>query len=316
MPLLECVPNISEARASGVLDACTQAVSDAGASLLDMHSDPDHNRSVFTFAGLPERVTAAAHALADVAIATIDLRAQRGVHPRVGAIDVIPFVPIEALSMDACVAVATQFAADLSARHGLPVFLYEAAASAPHRRRLEAIRRGGLDALAARMQGPDWQPDFGPSVPHPSAGVVVVGARVPLIAFNVNLATNQLEIATAIARLVRESSGGLPCVKALGLPLAHRGVVQVSMNLTDYRVTSMRTAFDTIVREAARRGVDVLESELVGLAPAAALCDADARDLRIRDYDSSQILERRLARLLPGPADAHPLQGGSWKPEV
>lgn len=295
MPVLECVPNISEARSGAVLDACARAVSDAGATLLDVHSDPDHNRSVFTFAGLPDRVAAAAHALADVTIAMVDLRVQRGVHPRVGAIDVIPFVPIQGLSMEACAAMARQFGADLAARHGLPVFLYEAAASAPHRQRLEAIRRGGLEALTARMLEPAWHPDFGPLVPHPSAGVTVVGARAPLIAYNVNLATDQLEIATAIARLIRESTGGLPCVKALGVPLAQRGVVQVSMNLTDYRVTSMRAAFDAVAREARRRGVDILESEIVGLVPAAALTDADARDLRVRDYDGSQILERRLA---------------------
>jgi glutamate formiminotransferase len=146
------------------------------------------------------------------------------------------------------------------------------------------------------MQEPDWRPDFGPSTPHPTAGVTVVGARVPLIAYNINLATDRLDVASAIARRVRESSGGLPCVKALGLPLAHRGLVQVSMNLTDFRVTSMRTVFEAVVREAAAHGVGVLESEIVGLVPAAALSDADARDLRVRDYDGSQILERRLAR--------------------
>jgi glutamate formiminotransferase len=296
MAVLECVPNISEARRGSVLDACASAVTAAGAVLLDVHSDPDHNRSVFSIAGEPGRVTAAAHALADVTIAMVDLRVQQGVHPRVGAIDVIPFVPIEGLDMEACVAIARQFAADLAARHALPVFLYEAAASAPHRRRLEAIRRGGPAGLSARMQEPDWRPDFGPSTPHPTAGVTVVGARVPLIAYNINLATDRLDVASAIARRVRESSGGLPCVKALGLPLAHRGLVQVSMNLTDFRVTSMRTVFEAVVREAAAHGVGVLESEIVGLVPAAALSDADARDLRVRDYDGSQILERRLAR--------------------
>jgi glutamate formiminotransferase/glutamate formiminotransferase/formiminotetrahydrofolate cyclodeaminase len=296
MPVLECVPNISEARRSAVLDAGAAAVSAAGAKLLDVHRDADHNRSVFTMAGPPGVVTAAAHALADVAIANVDLRTQQGVHPRVGAIDVIPFVPIAGLTMDACVAFARRFASDLAARHGLPVFLYEDAAAAPHRRRLEAIRRGGLAGLVARMQEPDWRPDFGPVTPHVSAGVTVVGARVPLIAWNITLATDRLDVAVDVARRIRESSGGLPCVKALGLPLAHRGVVQVSMNLTDHRVTSMRTVFDAVAAGAAQHGVGILDSEIVGLVPAAALSDADARDLRVRDYDGNQILERRLAR--------------------
>jgi len=296
MPVLECVPNISEARRSAVLDAGAAAVSAAGAKLLDVHRDADHNRSVFTMAGPPGVVTAAAHALADVAIANVDLRTQQGVHPRVGAIDVIPFVPIAGLTMEACVAIARRFASDLAARHGLPVFLYEDAAAAPHRRRLEAIRRGGLAGLVARMQEPDWRPDFGPVTPHVSAGVTVVGARVPLIAWNITLATDRLDVAADVARRIRESSGGLPCVKALGLPLAHRGVVQVSMNLTDHRVTSMRTVFDAVAAGAAQHGVGILDSEIVGLVPAAALSDADARDLRVRDYDGNQILERRLAR--------------------
>jgi glutamate formiminotransferase/formiminotetrahydrofolate cyclodeaminase len=296
MPVLECVPNISEARRPAVLDAGAAAVTAAGATLLDVHSDTDHNRSVFTMAGTPGAVSAAAHALADVTIANVDLRTQQGVHPRVGAIDVIPFVPIAGLTMEACVAIARQFASDLAARHGLPVFLYEDAAAAPHRRRLEAIRRGGLAGLAARMLEPDWRPDFGPATPHVSAGVTVVGARVPLIAWNITLATDRLDVAADIARRIRESSGGLPCVKALGLPLAQRGVVQVSMNLTDHRVTSMRTVFDAVAAVAAQHGVGILDSEIVGLVPAAALSDADARALRVRDYDGRQILERRLAR--------------------
>ena len=294
MPLLECVPNISDARRTEVRDACTRAVTEAGARLLDLHSDLDHNRSVFTVAGTPGQVTEAMHALADAAIARIDLRTQQGIHPRIGAIDVIPFVPVRDISMPTCVAFARSFGAALAARRSVPVFLYEEAATAPHRRRLEAIRRGGLNSLAARMRTPDWRPDFGPAVPHPTAGVTVVGARIALIAWNINLATAQLDVATAIARRIRESAGGLPCVKALGLPLEHRRLVQVSMNLTDYRVTSMRTVFAAVSRQAAAHGVDIVESELVGLVPAAALTDADARDLRVRGYDGSQILERRL----------------------
>jgi glutamate formiminotransferase/formiminotetrahydrofolate cyclodeaminase len=294
--VVECVPNISEARRFHVIDAGVAAVRASGARLLDRHSDTDHNRSVFTLAGSTETVFAAAQALADVAIASIDLRTQRGVHPRIGAIDVVPFVPIEGISMDQCVVLARTFAADLARRHDVPVFLYEAAASAPHRERLEAIRRGGLTALATRMLDPTWAPDFGPATPHATAGVTVVGARMPLIAYNINLDTDQLEVAKAIASVIRESAGGLRCVKALGLPLGARGIVQVSMNLTNFHVTSMRAAFDAVAREAAARGARILDSEIVGLVPGAALTDADARDLRVRGYDGSQILERRLAQ--------------------
>ena len=295
MAIVECVPNISEARQPDVIDAGAAAVRASGARLLDRHSDRDHNRSVFTIAGSPDAVSAAAQALADVAITSIDLRTQHGVHPRIGAIDVVPFVPIEGISMDQCVDLARGFAAEMARRHHVPVFLYEAAATARHRERLEAIRRGGLSGLATRMLDPAWAPDFGPAQPHPTAGVTVVGARMPLIAYNVNLDTDELDVATAIARVIRESSGGLPCVKALGLPIGERGIVQVSMNLTNFHVTSMRAAFDAVTRAAGERGAGVLDSEIVGLVPAAALTDADARDLRVRGYDGSQILERRLA---------------------
>lgn len=296
MPILECVPNISEGRDAPVIAACVAAVEAAGVPVLDLHTDPDHHRSVLTFAGAPDRVVAAAHALAATAIERIDLGRHTGVHPRIGAIDVVPFVPIAGLSIDEAAAMARAFGAALARRWQLPVFLYEAAAPAPTRARLEAIRRGGLAGLAQRMASdPAWQPDYGPAHPHPTAGATVTGARVPLIAFNVNLATDRLEAARAIAALVRERSGGLPAVKALGLPLAGRGLVQVSMNLVDYRITSIRTAFDRILAEAQARGIDVVESELVGLAPAAALDDATAAHVRLRDYDATRILEHHLA---------------------
>ncbi len=295
MSIIECVPNVSEGRRASVIDACARAIEDAGLPVLDVHTDPAHNRTVFTFAGAPAGVEAAALALADVAVAAIDLRQHEGVHPRVGAIDVVPFVPIAGSTLGDCVALARAFGAEFARRHHVPVFLYEAAAAVVGRRRLEAIRRGGLAALAERMGTDDWRPDFGPVQPHPSAGVTVTGARAPLIAYNVNLASGRLEIAREIARVLRESSGGMPCVKALGLPSVDRNLVQVSMNLTDFRVTSMRAVFDAVAREAAARGVSVAGSELVGLVPAAALTDEDAAHLRIAGYDGSQILERRLA---------------------
>lgn len=295
MAVVESVPNVSEARRLDVVDSCISGVARSGATLLDVHRDTDHNRSVFTIAGDASAVAEAAGTLADVAIASIDLRTHSGVHPRVGAIDVIPFVPLTGATLEGCVEIARDFAASLAARHGIPVFLYEAAATAPHRQRLEAIRRGGLHALAERMLTPEWTPDFGPSKPHPSAGVTVVGARLPLIAYNINLATNRLDVAKNIARAIRESSGGLRCVKALGLSLADRNLVQVSMNLTDFRETPMRRVFDAVSDEARRWDVEILESELVGLVPAAAMSDEDARYLRVRDFDGSQVLERRLA---------------------
>lgn len=301
MALIECVPNVSEAARPAPIAACSAAIARAGAFLLDVHSDLAHNRSVFTMAGEDANVVAASRGLVEAAVAAIDLRAHHGVHPRIGVVDVVPFVPLAGTPLAVCVEIARAFAAAIAARHDLPVFLYEAAAAAPHRRRLEDVRRGGLDALAARMTTPEWAPDFGPSRPHPSAGVTVVGARMPLIAFNVDLATDRLEIATAIARAVRASSGGLPAVKALGLPLAGRRIVQVSMNLTDYRTTSMRRAFDAVSAEAARHGVDILDSELVGLVPADALTDEEARAMRLRHRDRDPVIEHRLARVA-GPA--------------
>jgi glutamate formiminotransferase/formiminotetrahydrofolate cyclodeaminase len=297
MSIVECVPNVSEGRRPSIIDACARAIEGAGLPVLDIHSDAAHNRTVFTFAGPPAAVEAAALALASVAVASIDLGHHDGVHPRVGAIDVVPFVPIADTTLDDCVAMARAFGAEFARRHHVPVFLYEAAATSPARRRLETIRRGGLASLAERMAGADWPPDFGPAQAHPSAGVTVVGARIPLIAYNITLVSDRVELATAIARTVRESSGGLPCVKALGLPLADQHLIQVSMNLTDFRVTSMRTVFDAVTREAEARGVSVAGSELVGLVPAAALSDEDAAHLRIAGYDGSQILERRIAAL-------------------
>ena len=296
MRLVESIPNVSEAQDTNVVDACKAAILGTGARLLDVHQDVDHNRSVFTIAGSAENVAGAVQALADTAVTHIDLRRQRGVHPRVGALDVVPFVPLGEVSMDDCAALARSVGASLAARHRLPVFLYEAAATHPTRRRLEAIRRGGLAGLSDRMRSDrDWAPDYGPGSPHPSAGVTVVGARGPLIAWNINLATTRIEVAQAVARRIRESGGGLPRVKALGVPLAHRGLVQVTMNLTDYRVTSMGAVYDAVSAAAAGYGVGIMESEIVGLVPADALTDDDADRFRIRGYDGSQILERRLA---------------------
>lgn len=294
--LFETIPNVSEGRDGAVIDELARAVDAApGAWLLDHSADPSHHRSVYTIAGSGDGVRAAIVNLVRVAVARVDLRAHVGQHPRIGAVDVIPFVPLAETGMAQCVRLARDVGSELADRFDLPVFLYEEAATAPGRRRLEHIRRGGFEGLAARMQLPEWRPDFGPSAPHPSAGATVVGARRPLIAYNVNLATGRVDIARQIAGAVRESGGGLPCVKALGLFLAHRGLAQVSMNLTNYERTPIDVAFTRVKQEAASRGVRVLESELIGLIPQAALAGIAPEELLLTGFSPMQVLETRLA---------------------
>jgi glutamate formiminotransferase len=297
--MIESVPNVSEGRRPEVIDRLVASVSQVdGVWLLDHSADPSHNRSVFTLAGEPAAVRRALMRLSAVAIGSIDLRTHRGVHPRLGAVDVVPFIPLDGATLDDCVSVSRQFAKDFAQTFGVPVFLYEYSATIPERRRLEQIRRGEFEGLTAKMQQPGWLPDFGPSTPHTTAGATVVGARMPLIAFNVNLASSDLDVARAVAKAVRESSGGLPSVKALAVRLEHLGIVQVSMNLTDFTVTPVQVAFDA-VRSAARvYGVEVLESELIGLIPAAALQGTSADALLLRRFDESQILERRIQSVI------------------
>ena len=296
MAVIECVPNISEGRRAEVLDACAAAVRQSGARLLDVKPDSSHNRTVFTFAGDSKQVSDAVLALVDSAIRHIDLRQHKGEHPRMGAVDVVPFVPIEDVTMADCVQMAAEVGAEVARRHNLPVFLYEEAARQPGRRNLEDIRRGEFEGLAAKMQKPEWAPDFGPGAPHPSAGAVVIGARMPLIAYNINLATNRLDVAKRIAAAVRHSSGGLRYVKAMGIALNDRGIVQVSMNLTNFEKTPIARVFELVKREAARDGVAILESEIVGLIPAAALTDAAAWYLQVEGFGQDQILENKLRK--------------------
>ena len=300
MSIIESVPNISEGRRADVLEAVAAAVRASGpARLIDVSADPDHNRAVLTLAGAPEDVRRAVEALVAACLERIDLRRHRGGHPRMGAVDVIPFVPVRDATMDDCVGLARRTGEAIAARHGLPVYLYEHAATAPHRRNLADVRRGGFEGFAEKMRDPLWRPDFGPARVHPTAGCVAVGARPFLIAFNVNLATADLEIARAIARAVRASSGGLPCVKAMGVLLQDRRQAQVSMNLTDFRVTPLRRAFDAVRQEAAGRGVDVAGSEIVGLVPEAALFEDAEAILRLEGFTPDRVLERRLAREAP-----------------
>jgi glutamate formiminotransferase len=295
MPLIECVPNVSEGRRSDVITAMADAIRRVpGVQLLDHSSDTSHNRSVFTMVGDGPGLENAILALVDRAVTEIDLRSHRGEHPRLGAVDVVPFIPIEGVTMADCVALARKVGADVAQRFSLPVYLYEEASSNPARRNLEDIRRGEFEGLAAKMASEGWAPDFGGPQPHPTAGAAVIGARMPLIAYNINLATNRLDVAKKIAAAIRFSSGGFRYVKAMGIALEDRGIVQVSMNLTNYEKTPIFRVFEVVRREAARYGIEVLESEIVGLVPSAALTDAAEYYLRLAGFTRHQVLENRL----------------------
>ena len=267
-----------------------------GVRLLDESSDPSHNRSVFTFVGNPAAVERAVIALVRGAVAAIDLRSHRGEHPRLGAVDVVPFVPLTGATMTDAVALARRVGAEVAQRFTVPVYLYEEAATTPRRRHLEDIRRGGFEGLAEKMATPEWAPDFGPATPHPTAGATIVGARTPLVAYNVNLATDRIEVARQIAAAIRSSSGGLPYVKAMGVRLENRGLVQVSMNLTNYEQTPILRVFDAVMREAALQGVRVASSEIVGLVPTGALAGTTPAYLKLDGFTTRQLLETRLSQ--------------------
>ena len=293
--IIECVPNISEGRRSDVVARIVDAVrSVPGSRLLDYSSDGAHNRSVITMAGEAAPLKEAVLALFAATLPQIDLREHTGEHPRLGAVDVVPFVPIEGVTMEDCIALAKDTARLVAERFGVPVYLYEEASSNPLRKNLEDIRRGEFEGLAAKMATDGWTPDYGPSSPHPSAGASVIGARMPLIAYNINLATNRLDVAKKIAAAIRFSSGGFRYVKAMGLSLAERGIVQVSINLTNYEKTPILRVFEAVKREAERHGVNVLESEIVGLVPSAALVDVAISAVQLTQFTRDQILEAKL----------------------
>jgi len=296
MALIECVPNVSEGRRTEVVDRLVEAIRRVPAvRLLDHSSDGAHNRSVLTIAGEAAPLKDAVLALFEAALPAIDLRAHTGEHPRLGAVDVVPFIPIEGVSMAECVQLARDTAAEVARRFNLPVYLYEEASANPARKNLEDIRRGEFEGLRAKLSAPEWAPDYGPSTPHPSAGATVIGARMALIAYNINLATNRLDVARKIAAAVRYSSGGFRYVKAMGIALEERGIVQVSMYLTNYEKTPIFRVFDAVTREAQRHGVAVLESEIVGLVPAAALTAAAEHYLELSSsFTPNQILENKL----------------------
>jgi glutamate formiminotransferase len=268
-PLIECVPNFSDGRDPETLHAIRQAIcSVSDVLLLRSEMDPDHNRAVITFAGAPQSVMEAALRGIAAAVERIDLRRHHGVHPRMGAADVIPFVPLQGATLEDCAAIAHRTGEDVWKRLGVPVYFYEAAARSPERVPLENVRRGGFER-------PALKPDLGGPALHPTAGACIIGARKLLVAFNVNLNTADLSIAQAIARKIRASSGGLPFVKAMGVPLLSRNLVQVSMNLTDFEQTPLRRVFDSVSQEAAARGVSIAGTQIVGLIPRQAALGCD-----------------------------------------
>lgn len=287
-PLIECVANFSEGRDPATVDAIRDAIaSSPGVLILRSEMDADHNRSVITFAGPPDAVAEGALRGIGVAVERIDLRKHSGAHPRIGAADVVPFVPLENITLAECVAIARRTGEEVWRRFKVPVYFYEAAALSPERRLLENCRRGGFES-------PSIPPDLGGPALHPSAGASIIGARKILIAFNINLDTPDVSIAKDIAKKIRASSGGMPFVKALGIPLADRNLAQVSMNLTDFEQTPVHVVFDTVQREAAARGVGIAGSEIIGLVPKKVLEDAAAHYLKSENFQSSLVLENRL----------------------
>ena len=292
--LIECIPNVSEGRRDDVVAALREAARAPGVVLLDSTSDRDHNRSVFTFLGEGDALVAAMAQMVGAALERIDLREHKGAHPRVGAVDVIPFVPIRGATSADCVVLAKRLGQLLADRYQLPVFLYEDAASSPARSNLATIRQGEFEGLGQKMKDAAWAPDFGPGAPHPSGGATVVGARAPLIAYNVNLGTADLSVADRIAKAIRHMSGGFRYVKAMGVELVERGQVQVSINMTNFRKTPLHRVFECVKSEAERHGVPIVGSEIVGLTPADALFAAAEHYLRLEKFTPDQVLETKL----------------------
>jgi glutamate formiminotransferase len=295
--IVECVPNFSEGRKPEVVRQILDAITAVrGVTLLDHEMDADHNRAVVTFVGTRVPVLEAAFEGVKAAAGLIDLTQHKGQHKRMGACDVLPFVPVRGIDLDACAAMASTTGERIGRELMIPVYLYEHAATRPERRNLADIRAPEFEGLRDLIgKDPERVPDFGPNAIHPTAGCMAVGARFFLVAYNVNLKSKDLKLAKAIAKSIREKDGGFRCVKAMGFELAERGLVQVSMNLTNYTVTPIRAVYDAIASQAAAAGVEVEESELVGLAPRAALDEATARHVRLRGFDArKQIIESLL----------------------
>lgn len=297
--LIECIPNISEGRRGEVVAAIRDAALGAARDvlLLDSTSDPDHNRSVFTFLGDGPALVDAMTAMVGAAIDRIDLRSHKGAHPRLGAVDVIPFVPVRGVSAADCVGLAKDLGARIAERFSLPVYLYEDAATSEERRNLAAIRKGEFEGLEKKMTDPSWRPDFGPSEPHPTAGATVVGARTFLVAYNINLGTSDKAIADKIAKAIRHIGGGYRYVKAMGVFLEDRKLAQVSINMINFEKTPLHRVFETVKSEAERHGVPIVGSEIVGLVPQGALLAAAEHYLRLEAEPAGQVLENKLLDL-------------------
>jgi glutamate formiminotransferase len=290
--IIECVPNFSEGRNLEKIERIVDVFrAKENVKLLDYSNDKDHNRMVVTVIGEPEALKAAIVEAVGIAVKEIDLTKHKGQHPRIGAVDVIPFIPIKGLNLQDTDILANEVAQTIAGKYALPVFLYEKSASAAYRQNLANIRKGEFEGLIDKMKLPEWKPDFGPEKRHPTAGAVVVGARMPLIAYNVNLNTDKLEIANEIAKKVRFLNGGLRFCKAMGVELKEQGIVQVSMNLTDYTKTSIYQAVEMIRFEAQRYGVAIAGSELIGLLPLQAVVDTASYYLGLENFSTKQILE-------------------------
>jgi glutamate formiminotransferase / 5-formyltetrahydrofolate cyclo-ligase len=293
--VIECVPNISEGRDEKLVSEIAAAIRGVpGVRLLAVSSDSSHNRSVLTFVADASGVRAGVRALFDAAVPRIDLRRHTGEHPRMGAVDVVPVIPIRGVTVEECVALSREIGKEIAEHHGIPVYLYEDSATSEKRRNLAEIRKGQFEGFAAKMQAPEWKPDFGPDAPHPSAGVVAVGARPPLIAYNVNLGTRDIAVAERIAKAIRHLGGGFRYVKALPVELADRGQVQVSINMTNFKKSTLHRVFECVRSEAERHGVPIVGSEIVGLCPAEALIMTAEHYLRLERFSGDQVLELRL----------------------
>lgn len=293
--IIECVPNFSEGRDLKKIDEIVAPFrARQGVKLLDYSNDEDHNRLVVTVVGEPEPLREAMLEAIGVAVRLIDLNTHKGQHPRMGAVDVVPFIPIKNVTMEEAVALSKEVAAEVAKRYELPVFLYEKSASAPYRENLAAIRKGEFEGMGEKIKQPEWHPDFGPAEKHPTAGTVAIGARMPLVAYNVNLSTPNLEIAHDIAKKIRFIGGGLRYCKAMGVELKDRGITQVSINMTDYTHTALYRAFEMVRIEARRYGVSIVGSEIIGLVPMEALIDTASYYLGLENFSMQQVLEARI----------------------
>jgi glutamate formiminotransferase len=297
MKLVECVPNFSEGKRPEVIDEIVGAMTAVeGVRLLDKEMDADHNRAVVTIIGAPEAVLEGAFRGIAAASERIDLTSHAGEHPRMGATDVVPFVPVKGVTMNECVELARSLAERVGKELEIPVYLYECAATRPERENLAAVRKGQFEGLCKEIgENPDKDPDFGPRCIHPTAGAIAIGARAFLVAYNINLGTDNLSVAKTIAKAIRHSGGGLRYVKAMGFEIKDRGIVQVSINMVNFRGTPLHRVFEMVRSEAARYGVPVIGSEVVGLVPADALVDSAEFYLRLENFDRDQILENRLS---------------------